>query len=1269
MPDAVKAAHYIQQLDDARCNENWDAVPELIRKVRKHAPDRVCLTLTAEIEHSIAKANLKPTPSARTASAEGNARPSSSSTAPAGGLEAANHLPDLFTAIDAEAAHPEDRFQARVCAGWLLWVLREYPAALARLPRTLHDKGGATTTTTTNNNNNNNDNDNDNDNNNNNASPDGDGHADDDGEKPPSEWTRVCGLKAAYLRANCLARDGQREGALDAFEAALPGLSAVWAAGPADARPQTRYWAELFLTECCMLAAQALREGARSLTDPNCLACFRAWARYWAAGKGGPSPGGYGFRGSVPRRQVWGEYYSALSGILQGDLPFPTGGSTVADAVAGAGGSGSENSARVRLRTELKKVEAIYQGLLYSETKFPRADEERTEVEDFVRRLMQNWEVLNGRGWKEHELGAGGRDALCHATLDSLYGAAAKTYHSTAILRHMFTVHLAVAEFDLAFKAFDSWLDLVKKGKARVKKTGHREPALDGNATMFETISTCIAALCRFGGREAAEKAHKLAEELAGLVAEEEEKEKKEEEGGRRETDNADPLDEAVPPATLAVAWQSIGLARAQWARMTFESDSRAALQEKAIQCLRKSLSPAYGNGLDARGVFALGMLYAEQRKLSASIEIVKTALLAERLPGTGREELRLGPYWREKSLIPLWHLLALALSARQEFVMAARACEGAVEQFKDPHVLFGSRQLTGGYRSEHLKEAGIKDRGGDGLVDEMDDYEKEGILQIKMTQLAILEVIEGPAVAVNASTELLTLFPRLFGDLDQKVELSRAEPPKTSGTMRSLRGSVFGGKSDEARPKQQGPATDEGKPATTSPRPRTTQSVATTGQSSVNDPADPYSSRRSTKSEDMKRSRNSLRKRDRSGSRQRAFSTGSPRGPPPLEGDKSFAAFDERNLPSHSAAKQTAEPPREDPRRSTTRSRAGTASQAEVRTGQVSGTFSQLLPFVTFSPDHGRRRRKAILTKVWLVIAGFYRRAGLLDDAGQAISEAQRAAEELEADVMNEASGAMSVRQAGWGMEKSSEEVIADVWAEKGNLWLARGRPYQARADFETALTHFPDHPGAIVGLSNILLDIHTEKLLPPPAVPGLDLGRLSLADDGVFPSTPGGATITTDPATTRANINRADKFPALPSEPLGLGRASPESKAKPAEALVNGHSASEQQQQQQQQQQGAAATSTSSLLGPPLPPPHEASSLPLNDRLAARDRAFGLLSGLTKLGSGWNHSEAWFTLARAYEESGQLEKARDALWWCIELEDGRGVREWDVVRGGYVL
>lgn len=937
------------------------------------------LAQTATTEHSITKASVKRPTSSSAAAGE-------TSDAVASSLEAATHLPTLLTVIENETKHPEDLYQSRVCVGWLHWVLREYSLALERLPRTFEAEY-----------------------------PD---HADE--ADTLSEWTKVCALKAAYLRANCLARQHERAGALEAFEAALPSLNSVWVAGPT--RPQTRYWAELFLTEYCMLASTATKQGEKSLQEGDCLSGFRTWAKYWAGSKNaaaGPQPvvGGYGFRGSVPRRQVWSEYYQALSEILQRDLPYPVGSLTVA--------SNGDTSARAQLRAELKKVEIIYQGLLYSETKFPRADEQRAEVERFVDTAMRNWTILNGRGWKESELGAGGRDALSRGTLDMLYGAATKTYHSTSILRHLFTVHLALAEFELAFMSFDSWFELVKKGKARVEKTGHGEPALDDNAIMLETISACISALCRYGGREAAEKAWKLAHELEKLT----------EKYGRN--DNSDRVGNygTVALNILSLAWQSVGLANAQWARTTFDSESRSSIQEKAIRCLRKSLSPEFGHVVDVRGVFALGVLYAEQRKLPVAIELVKMALIADKAVKE-HEELHNGPYWRERSLIPLWHLLALMLSARQEYVMAARACEGAIEQFKDPVVLFGTRSLNGGFRSEHLNEVAAEKQGSDGIVDEMDDYEKESILEIKMTQLAILELVEGPAVAVNASTELLTLFPRLFGDLDQKVELTKVEPPKTTATSRTHRASVFGGRSEKVPRQRQSVSNVEQK---SSSRPQTTQSVATTTLSPQSTNDDPTSSRRSVNSTDLKgRSRNSLRKRDRSGSRQRAMSSAGP-PVPPLD----YASFEEHGLQQYftavtrsASASQATASSSSQQNNAPLRHAASQGSSLAHSTGAAIKTvesFSPLLPYVNFSEEHSKRKRKSILVKVWLTIAGFYRRAGLLGDAQKAVAEAQLIVQSLEASVSDDAPGSqsLSVRQAGWGMDKSVEQILADVWAE----------------------------------------------------------------------------------------------------------------------------------------------------------------------------------------------------------------------------------------------
>jgi len=40
--ESDKAKRYIQQLDEARCAGRWADVPELCRKVEKHAPHRRC---------------------------------------------------------------------------------------------------------------------------------------------------------------------------------------------------------------------------------------------------------------------------------------------------------------------------------------------------------------------------------------------------------------------------------------------------------------------------------------------------------------------------------------------------------------------------------------------------------------------------------------------------------------------------------------------------------------------------------------------------------------------------------------------------------------------------------------------------------------------------------------------------------------------------------------------------------------------------------------------------------------------------------------------------------------------------------------------------------------------------------------------------------------------------------------------------------------------------------------------------------------------------
>ncbi|KAI0166417.1 hypothetical protein GGR57DRAFT_25379 [Xylariaceae sp. FL1272] len=1193
MSNPVKAAQYLAKLDDARCDGRWDEVPELVRKVRKHAPDRACITATAETEHAIVKSSQNQT---------STTRPSTAS--PINEPDLAALTPKLLEAIDSGTSPAEDKYQAQVCLGWLHWTAAQYDFALARLPT---DPPGQT--------------------------------------EAASEWTRVCALKAAYLKANCLSRNGRTSEALEIFTAATSSMSHIL--NGQKGRKQLRFWAELLLTEYCMLQAQALEQGVRSLEDDNALAPFRAWAKFWETSKtqGAPLVGGHGFRGAVPRRVVWNEYYNTISSILQQGIALPAGYGHQAT---------NESSVRNQLRTELKGVENAYEGLLLSETTFPRADEEREEVEAFVSTVMRNWAVLVGRDWVEQDLGPGGKEGLSRGVLDILYRAATKTFHSTATLRYLFTVHLAVAEFDLAFHALDSYLEIVKRAKARVDKTGHPESSLDDDTTVLETISQAIIALCKYGFVEAAEKARDLGLELEQML--ENLPPPLPDTGDRiptvdEESGNGIILHPRVPAQVYALAWQAIGLSCAQWSRVTSDAPSRTGFQIKAIGCLQKSLSPETGNPTDVRSLFTLGLLLAEQRELTAAIDIVKVALTSNKR--TPEQRLKTGPYWRERSLIPLWHLLALLLSARQDYILAARACEGAFEQFDDPEVLFGPQHLQGAFRSEHLNDAGALHEKtlSHGLVDEMDDLEKESIIEVKMTQLVLLELLEGPEVAVNASHELLVLFTRLFGSMQTKAaqtnpKLAPAAPKSSAGTLRSIRGSIFGDKTEKGGGHSTRRSTmNSEKSATGAERPRTTQSVAATSTAPpaiqiTRDNSDLSASQRSSRPtsvrgrhEDPSR-KNSLKKRDGSTHQRRALS----RDSSVVDDETAFTLTEDRFLedqPSYFGwNSKTRSFQRFDP--------SGQRAATNPRDLVIDSlSCANPLPVITFPQDQVGRQRQTLLVKVWLMIASFYRRSKLYGDAKGAISEAKILVQGLELEISRDTSGSVTSMHPGWGGRTCLDELMGDVFAELGLLAVDEGVPYVARAQYEEALMHYPDHLSATVGLSNILLDIYSEVLLPPPAVP-----RITWE-----PTLSEGAnqdTKITEPATRNSTI------PTLPITPLGLGtnktHGSDDSRVRSAVFSVH---------------QSSSASATNEL-----PAPYKASSLPLIDRLAARDRAYGLLSGLTKLGTGWNDSDAWFALARAHEESGQPDKAKEALWWCVELEEGMGIRKWcSAGINGYVL
>ncbi|KAL5114126.1 hypothetical protein ACEQ8H_008010 [Pleosporales sp. CAS-2024a] len=1140
-PESDKAQRYLEQLDEARCAGRWQDVPELCRKVDKHAPHRKCLTTTARSEAQIAAYSAQ--------------RPATAASTASHGL--AQIIPTLLTVAEGEGPGSPDALQAHVCLGWLHYVLDEPGLAVAHLPRdpaadaaSMAQRGVAL-----------------------------------------GAWARVCVVKGTYLRGSAQEKTGSVAGAIATYASALPWLSS---APLTTTSTQARLWTEHLIVRLCQLADQSTPAAAH-ITPAEALRAYRYWASYAdAASKSG------GHDDAVTaqnRRRAWEAYYNTLSRILRHSLPYEP---EPAPPAADKAPLQTQTSLRLRQRAELKKVETVYEGLLINETQFPKASEVNHEVEAWVGLVMDNWRVLCGPTWTDADLGEGGKEGVARGVLDILYRAATKTFHSTQVLRNLFVVHASLAEFELAFKAYDSYVEIITRGKDRIEKTGEAVEGIDSDSTVLRTSAEAIRVLCRFGSRCEAEKALDIGHNIERWLEQSEHV---------RSASDAGPVvsaDAIVEPAALAVAFCAIGISQAHWARYTYDVEQRAVFQTKALQYLRKAVSPGLGDAHGIEALYALALVLAETRDVPGAIKVVKRALSpASNVPPTVSADGVLSggivsEYGRERKLITLWHLLTLLLSSRGEFAAAEKACEAAFEQFGDPTTLFGNDDRP--YRSEHLNQNTTQDASSLGLVDRMEAFEKSGILQIKMTQLALLETVEGSVAAVDGCDELLALYSRLFGDpTSQKatLEVTPAAVPPLKSAVGTVRGSIFRGRGSirssqkDVSVRTSSVLSSKASTAATqsSPAPaiRVTEENGTTHDNGQhrhhllhhhkNEKQDGSNTgvSRSNSKKLQKRSSASLRRKTIPEAHQTSDV------PPLPEGFANGTRGQENRSPSKSTDS------REQPLRPVQHNMDhapvpldsdSQPPRQDMRLPAPFPTLGYVPPGPRFSKLQERRHKVSLLSDIWLFIAGLYTRAQMFQDASEAVAEAMKLAETFEIEVSQDSATAKSLAEKGWGGGKSVEELWADAFATRGELLVAQTLYDEARTDFERALLHFPDHPAGIVGLSTILLDIYSEAI---PLEPNKSTG----------PASP--VTSATTPPTSQKKPNRISQH-------------------------LTSH----------------------------IPSAENQLSPPLLNRLAARDRAFGLLSTLTKLGSGWDYSEAWYALARAYEESGQIEKATEVLW-CI--------------------
>lgn len=995
-PNAEKGARYIAQLDTSLCAGAWHDIAEHARKVDKHAPDRPCLTLAARAEAQVAAASHRPTSA------------SSSATSSIHGL--GDLVPALEQAIAKEEKHVEDAYAASVCMAEIRWLRGELDEALAALKRS-------------------------------NVAQSGSGHV------TALGWQEVCEVKASFLTGAVL------EAKKEADEARALYLN-IASRAPGSRTPELRRWTERLLARACMFMWRAT--DLHSITSlSQSLMCFQSWSAFWE--RAPSSTTSTATHLDIARRDCWKAYYQLVSTTLQRGLlyaPSPRSSSDLL--VLPDEGTSHElyRSAKLQQSTALKRIETNYESLLLNETQFPKASQSNTEIEEWVERAVGNWKVICGPQWTDADLGVGGREAVARRLLDILYRASTKTFHSTAILRQLFAVHASLGEFDLAMHAFDSYVEIVSKGKTRAEKTGKHEIGFDSDNIAVQTAVDAVKLLCKYGDWEQAEKANGVVRTLRKWLGQ-----KRPGSAGTVDTANGDggaPSTEmALQPRTLAAAYRAIGTCRLHWARLTFDNDARERLRAEGIRNLRMAQAQ---EPRSLETLSALALAYAECQDVSSATQAAKSAIAMPE-DDADDEAGDAVDYRHERQLMPLWHLLALCRGAGDDHEQATKMCEAAFGQFGDSTVLFGERGMRTSVDSEQVP------RSERGVVDQMDGSEKETLVQIKMSQLCLVELMEGAETAVKHGEELLALYARLFGSPTQPKAVTKPPPTASStitsrhrGTLRSIAGSIrprsrsrrVSAEGDQYRPPTAIAEEQPDQPASTDGRPHQADSpIAITVTNEDGFSAEkhhrhlPFKLRHHHDSRSLRsaRSNEQLNEKAMPETPDKTDSLGHDVEKADItpDGKPGSASAPSQNHTTDSAV-GPGQPLGRIPHNTSADAWPAPAGHQDQPLRQdirlpAPPPTSEAAPQTHFSKFQERHHKVSLLVDVWLFIAGVYLRADHFDDCAGAVDAAFHLVEQFEEEVASEGSSARRFHERGWGLGKSVDEIWGDVWAAVSTL------------------------------------------------------------------------------------------------------------------------------------------------------------------------------------------------------------------------------------------
>lgn len=389
------------------------------------------------------------------------------------------------------------------------------------------------------------------------------------------------------------------------------------------------------------------------------------------------------------------------------------------------------------MKEEVHGASKLFQETLFKSTAQITSKASNIPIEQFTNALFRNWQ----------------NTVHLHAPLDLvvetqdiydtkelltiLRQAAVKTFHSCAIMRYLVFVLTALGEYEEALSAFEIYT--AYQEKARIRQASFKSSASpddmqlsgqvqsgDDDKSVVSVFSKAIdvMVLVKKDGVLAKDTADKLRSWLNNETLISSRGKSRKTRGHDRNISSASSIISAGLRDGFAIVWASIGRAYALYASQASTSEEREEVYELAVSSYENSLGY---HPEDVQIFFDFALLLAENSQLKRAMKVVREGLMVD------------------KTHILLWHLIALLLSAMEDYEKALQAVSNALGMFSEK-----ANKLTASLL----------------------DSEKIQYLQLKMTQVALYEASEGIDKALELIPEVFTLYGELHPPVEEVKEV-----------------------------------------------------------------------------------------------------------------------------------------------------------------------------------------------------------------------------------------------------------------------------------------------------------------------------------------------------------------------------------------------------------------------------------------------------------------------------------------------------------------